>query len=830
MKKNKEFFLSLIFFSILLFLTIGYAVYDKTIDLGGNLTVKKIGKVKIVKIELDPNANNTLPSDAGTMSLDENDNIVLDYSFTLPKNTENYYDATYLITVENGSPYEYKFTGFSLNPNVKVVSGNPETTGATLSYSFDTNNVNNEINLGGIINPGETKTIAITLNFYVASRDGGGIGIDGSGGINASIEDDGEFHAALLNNSADLSNGKTIDCFEVEVLNTYNFRKVFTLSSSNKNFLLVTETGEPLNDLYIDAPDESNPTSNQKTYKACLKVNEGSIFTTNTSQTSIVLKTAGLMDLAIGNLNIAVDISEEKDEIIPQIANVNFRAEKYDSSNSSLITNVTWQRIDTGGSDITNYYVVLYDSTTNSALYTFDTKSSVESCQLILDNNFLTANYNSLVTNNHNFYVKVYGKDMAGNIGSSYCTSTDNNYCVNSNTTSLKYVFNVNTTGFKNMSVADTTKKVYLNNAYSTTIDSTNQDYALPGTITVTMGTTQLTTSQFSYSLNEGSTTQATLSINENVINNDISLSGSATYNGGVCLAAGTKIKLSDGTYKKIEDIRYDDLILAFSYDKGKIVYEYPIWIEAEGKADSYQRTTFSDGTILETVGSHGVFSKDLNKYVSVLDRKNFYIGSNVVKFNKQNKMEIVKVTKIETIHKKISYYHVSSTRYHNVIANDLLTTDAMLVISNMFPFNNDLTWHEERSDFLKTNDLFYYEDWKDYFPSHIFKGFRMEEAKYLYNQGLLDINLFSTLLGRLINEPIKNADNNNMWMITTSDDLANNKKGTLYEEGSYFEVPKPNNNKNFVGWYNTALNKIYFPHDKVEVIYGMYFEALYQD
>ena len=243
--------------------------------------------------------------------------------------------------------------------------------------------------------------------------------------------------------------------------------------------------------------------------------------------------------------------------------------------------------------------------------------------------------------------------------------------------------------------------------------------------------------------------------------------------------------------------------------------------------ADSYQKITFSDGTVLKTVGSHGVFSKKLNKYVSVLDTENFHIGTEVIKF-KNNKKEIVKVAKIETVKKKINYYHVSSTRYHNIIANDLLTTDAMLVVSNMYSFNKDMTWSFERKQFLGQNDLFYYKDWLDYFPKYIFQGFRMGEAKHLYNKKLLDINLFSQLLGRLVKQPIKDKNNINMWMVSTSEDFGLNNNQKLYKEGSKYTLPYPLDNRNFKGWYNTADDKLYQPGDKVEVEYGMYFEKSY--
>ena len=80
-----------------------------------------------------------------------------------------------------------------------------------------------------------------------------------------------------------------------------------------------------------------------------------------------------------------------------------------------------------------------------------------------------------------------------------------------------------------------------------------------------------------------------------------------------------------------------------------------------------------------------------------------------------------------------------------------------------------------------------------------------------------------------MLKSPIKN-NGKNMWMVTTSLDKVNefNKKEFLREEGSIYTLPKVNR-KNFAGWLNYADNKVYKPGDKVEVFYGMHFEALYK-
>ena len=66
--------------------------------------------------------------------------------------------------------------------------------------------------------------------------------------------------------------------------------------------------------------------------------------------------------------------------------------------------------------------------------------------------------------------------------------------------------------------------------------------------------------------------------------------------------------------------------------------------------------------------------------------------------------------------------------------------------------------------------------------------------------------------------------------MVTTSEDKVNdsNKAKYLKKEGSYYELPKSSDLR-FRGWYNNVDNKIYQPNDKIKVIIGTHFTALYE-
>lgn len=839
MKKNndKKIFVLLTFFFCLIIalMTFGFAFSDKILTIGGGITTRKVGKLKITDISVDSSGRNTLPANSGQgLYLDNNGNIALDYSFTVSSEQVTYY-ATYLVTLDNGSIDDYTFTGFNIAPEVTISGASDDEAGAFITHTFVTT-TNSDLAIGDVIASDEVRKFAVELEIRVeSSRPNTTIGVGGEATVGSEVYETGQFYGTLLTSSVDLKN-QDLDCFDFEILNTYKSAKTFTVTSGNSNFQLVDSNENALSSFTIQAPDENDPESNVEQYNVCIKKSDGAIFTEDTTTASIIVEASGMNPTSIGTLNIAVPISQVQDTTPVSIGNVSFEKIQYDTSNNSLKTKVSWERLDSGGTDVDNYYIALFDSAnTSTPLKTVELSGNTPTTgyEFVLDNAFLTENKSSLQNANKTFFVKVYGKDHAQNSGLEYCNSS-NSYCVSSSAISLVYEYNLTLTS-NNNNVAlvvngnkVTSTKIYYKAEFSSTITVTAKNYKLDGTITVspTSGTYTNGTEYF-FGLQSGSTTTANFTIYAGNIESNISVSTSTTADDQTCLVEGTMIRLADGTSKKIEDIRYEDLLIAISHQTGQVIEEYPIWIEQAGDIDEYQINTFSDGSVLKTVGTHGVYSADAKRYVSVKDRENFHVGTRVIKVNDNNEIEIVTVKKIEEIHSPVKYYHVSSTFYHNVIADNILTTDAILVVSNMFTFDDNLKWTSEREEFLAKGDVFHYEDWAHVFPEHIFKGFRMREAMILQHKGLLDISLFDRVLNRKIVMPPINNEGKLMWMVSTSDDLP----GEYYVANSFYTLPEPKEveGKTFKGWYNNGDDKIYMPGDQVEIIYSMHFVAMYE-
>ena len=294
------------------------------------------------------------------------------------------------------------------------------------------------------------------------------------------------------------------------------------------------------------------------------------------------------------------------------------------------------------------------------------------------------------------------------------------------------------------------------------------------------------------------------------------------------CLAEGTKVLLWNGTTKNIEDIKYNDLLKVWNHDTGSFGYEYAGWIEKGGTTNEYTKVTFSDGSELKVIGNHSVFSKRLNKYVDV-NSDDLKVGDKVVSI--KNGISYVKVTSIEKVQEEINYYHVISTRYFNLITNNILTTyEIYNNVSNFMEFDNNLKW--KNTDVVRS-DMFTYDDFT-YLDKYLFKVFRLEETKYLLNTGLVTQEQFNDLYNNYLMDndkkviPPKNDEGKYLWMVTTSDD--NNPDDISHQmvEDSTYIVPTPNNNNNFKYWYNHSDNKTYQPGDTIIVDSSMYLEAIY--
>lgn len=799
-----------------------------------------IGKVEIKSINyVEGSAKNVLDNPIPNPTFHDMD-AQFSITFQRPESsTETDFEITYEVTISNTHYDDYIFRGLDFNPQITASADSDTAELSLIPIGIDD---------GEKIASGATKTFQVKLVLTTNNPDG-----NYSTETNTQVDttpdtekETGTITATINTTSGNLQTPNTLTPFTVTVTSTYPSDKEFRLISSNSNLEIVDVNGNTIS-WPLTIHGEST-----ETYQINVKIVDGATFVSNSTTMSMYLSSEGIANTSVGNLTIAVDKYDKADTTKVTVGNLQL-AYYYDKSDSTPKIKATWDREDVGGTAISDYVVNVYTTNGNVAK-TCHTSSATRECLI------------SGLSESTNYYAVVYGIDEAGNSGASDVGSATqaDGYATRSSTESWTWTYTV-TTNLTNMTVSSGGTTAIKGSSYTLvfTADdaSNNNSYAVPDSMTVTMANSS---GNFYTYQKENSDRRGRITINE--VTGNISISGSRTGSGsGICLVEGTKVKLYDGTYKNIEDIKYYDLLSVWSYDTGSLTYEYPIWIEKSYKTDSYQETTFSDGTILKTVGLHQVFSLDDNKFVNIYDENGYIkVGTRVAK-EVDGKIVPVKVTKVETINKKVNYYYVASSIYYNIITEDIITTSDQIVpgvtLSNMYGFDENIKWPSTRKEIIsKKGALYNYKD-LNVMPYYLYYGSRGNETKLFVNLGYATTpQLINYLLATQLNpdkalSPITDKEGNRLWMITTSDDDIKNYKKYLHKEGYVYTLKEPESvknkefvgwfntesydytlkkpasvkNKEFVGWFNTVDGKMYKVGEKYKLIHGTHFIAIYK-
>ena len=163
-----------------------------------------------------------------------------------------------------------------------------------------------------------------------------------------------------------------------------------------------------------------------------------------------------------------------------------------------------------------------------------------------------------------------------------------------------------------------------------------------------------------------------------------------------MCFAENTLISTKSGD-KPVQDITYDDDILVWNFDDGKLDYAKPVFIKQEQISESYWCVTDEDGKTVNLVGSNGKSHRLYNKRTHLFEYP-----------------QDIPECKCEEIHESVKYYNIVTAYHFNCFANGILTSKRY---SNMlYPITDEMkydktikhtnTCKREQFDFL-TDDEF---------------------------------------------------------------------------------------------------------------------------
>lgn len=777
-------------FATLSFMTVGFARYNRVLDVAGNVDLKPQGKIYVSSVTFVDGKNVSSNPTFTDRSIDFGLKIFATAS-------ESEYYANYDVTIKNETFYDQTFSTEYWQTQFTNSKGEP-VDGIMAEHELI------GIKNGDVINHDGEITFKVRISFTVTEA--GNFDVIGGIDINFSETNTG-FLLAYVKEPlvGDLRSPNQQAAFTVHVSNSFPYSKTFSLLlSGNSKFTISPASGQSLDNITIAANSEVD-------YVVYVSINGEQDFSSTYERTTILMR-SGSTDMNAGRISLYVDQSIiYTDHEPPQISNV-----KLTALNAEDEAQATWDATD----DVTikDFTVQIVDASGNIV----QTKTTTDDTTTISFQGLEPGEY----------YARVYGEDSLGNTATAdqiVAYSTTAGTCSRSDTVNLLWRYAI-TEHLTQVTKSSGESTVVRGETYSAKYTTSGVLRNLPDTITVKMGGRELVAgTDYDWSRNTGS-----LSIPNVSGDLDIAIQSKAG-----CLTAGTQILLADGTTKAIENITYDDLLAVWNYETGQLDAEYPIWIEQEHQTVSYRKIQFSDGSELKTVMNHGVFDVDKNLFVSVAD-PDFAPGSEVYKVV-DGKLRTVRVESVAIIHEMVEYYHVVSARFYNVIANGFVTTDGTVALSNLYGFDAGLRWPATREAYLaQPGSTYSYNEFADLVPKHMYVGMRMGEIKAITDAGYLSLDEFKTYLSanqvssfmwrhpesRVIANDLQNFDTKRLlvpnsvgrqhvWPVSFGDFK------TSIIEGREVILPTQPDVK---FWRNSIDGKLYHPGDRVKIMCGTHF------
>lgn len=182
----------------------------------------------------------------------------------------------------------------------------------------------------------------------------------------------------------------------------------------------------------------------------------------------------------------------------------------------------------------------------------------------------------------------------------------------------------------------------------------------------------------------------------------------------GMCLQEKTKITLADGTKKNIEDVNYDDELLVWNFDEGKLDKAKPIWIMDKQTTKSYIKYKFENGEEINTPG-HRIFNYDRQEFTEIEEDIDTPIGTTVFT-ETQGTTKLIAKYEIE---EETNFYNIITNKHINLFSNGILTS---------LRFNS--TYDIENMKFVKDDRVLNKNEDYPNIPKEYFDGLRLAEQK----------------------------------------------------------------------------------------------------
>lgn len=175
------------------------------------------------------------------------------------------------------------------------------------------------------------------------------------------------------------------------------------------------------------------------------------------------------------------------------------------------------------------------------------------------------------------------------------------------------------------------------------------------------------------------------------------------------CLLKGTEITLSDGSVKNIEDVSYEDELLVWDFDNGRLGSSRPSWIKKRQKAGYYFVNRYASGRMLFATGhsdtgwAHRHFDVNRGEFLNTAST----VGDLIYTLDGEDRH-----IACEYVEEECEFYNILTMGHFNLFANGVLTScrlNNFRKIENM-RYVGDLAsdrvrYDEFASEFMKLGD-----------------------------------------------------------------------------------------------------------------------------
>lgn len=180
------------------------------------------------------------------------------------------------------------------------------------------------------------------------------------------------------------------------------------------------------------------------------------------------------------------------------------------------------------------------------------------------------------------------------------------------------------------------------------------------------------------------------------------------------CFAKNMLVSLADGTLKTVQDITYDDDLLVWNFDEGKLDSAKPTWVKRSDYTFYYWKTDLASGKTIKTCGQfgHRFFDLESNRwvYASEIEGKTVYTldGEDTVVTSKRIENE------------RVDFYNIITKGHINLFGNGILLGCSLE--NYLYPVND--------MKFVKDNRLLRpYSEFSDDVPEWWFNDCRYAES-----------------------------------------------------------------------------------------------------